>query len=98
VKHHVSTSKGLCHNDVHAAVKALGDDHQAHEAVIKAHPEHAKAHVDARAKHATRVAHLTKGGHTHAECDAIHAGTKESHKNHHARHGHGKAHAAAKKA
>ncbi len=97
VKHHVSTSKGLCHNDVHAAAKALGDDHQAHEAVIKDHPEHGKAHHAARAKHADRMQHLTKGGHSHDECEKIHAGIKDSHKNHHVRHGHGKAHHAAKK-
>ncbi len=97
VKHHVSTSKGLCHNDVHVAAKALGDDHAAHHDIIAAHPEHAAAHKAAREKHAVRLAHLNKGGHTHEECEKIHAGVKESHKNHQVRHGHGKTFAAIKK-
>jgi hypothetical protein len=97
VKHHVSTSTGACHKDVHTAAKALGDDHAAHDDVIKAHPEHGKAHREGRDKHAIRVAHLNKGKHTHDECEKIHAGVKDSHKNHHVRHGHGKTHAAAKK-
>jgi hypothetical protein len=98
VRHHVSTSKGLCHKDVIDASKALGDDHAAHHDVIAAHPEHAKAHNEGRAKHATRHAHLHKGGHTHAECESIHKSIKESHGRHHVRHGHGKAHHAARKA